>query len=270
MRKICFLLSFIFQFYLFSQENKKVGTLYFGWGYNRDWYSKSDIHLQNNQPQFINGKYYTYDFTVYNTTAQDRPEFEKIKDVVNISVPQFGFRVGYFFSKYTGWGVELNYDHAKYVVDDYQKVRIKGQINGQELNKDTILNPTSFLHFEHTDGANFWMINLVKRWKLWSSISAKNNVGIILKPGIDIVYPRTDVTLFGNRINNNWKISGIDAGLEFGLRTEFLGHYFLEFTCKGVYANYINALVQGKGNGKASQHFFAFEAIVTAGWRLRI
>ena len=79
-----------------QQPEKQKGIFYVGWGYNRDWYSKSNIYLQNNNPQIINGVSYTYDFTVYNAKAKDRPQFDRIKDVANITIPQFGFRVGYF------------------------------------------------------------------------------------------------------------------------------------------------------------------------------
>jgi hypothetical protein len=271
MKKTLLLILTNLPFLFFGQQpQKQKGRLYLGWGYNRDWYTKSNIHLQNSNPQIINGVPYTYDFTVYNAKANDRPQFDRIKDVANITIPQFGFRVGYFFSKHPDMGIELNYDHAKYVVNDYQKVRVKGQINGQYFDKDTILDPNNFLHLEHTDGANFWMINFIKRWRLWDSKNHKHNLGIILKPGFGVVIPRTDVTIFGNRINNNWKLSGINAGLECGLRAELIKNIYIELTGKGVYANYINALVQNKGYGKASQHFFAFEAILTVGYQLKL
>lgn len=251
-------------------KSRSKSSLYFAWGYNRNWYSKSNIRLQNNNPQLINGKYYSYDFTVYNATAKDRPDFDQIKDVANITIPQFGFRVGYFFNNKQDFGIELNYDHAKYVVNNYQKVRVKGQINGDYFDKDTILDPDNFLHFEHTDGANFWMINFIKRWKLLESKNKKYNFGLIVKPGAGIVYPRTDVTIFGNRINNDWKISGVIAGVEAGIRAEFLKNGFLEFTGKGAYANYINAITQGKGYGKASHKFWVAEAILMIGYQFKL
>ncbi|MBL7921186.1 MAG: hypothetical protein JNJ40_12785 [Bacteroidia bacterium] len=260
---------------LFASANSKdsiikirsKGSFYLAWGYNRDWYSKSDIRFQNNNPQLINGKYYTYDFTIYDAKASDRPDFKAIKDVANITIPQFNFRIGYFFNNRTDYGIELNYDHSKYVVNDYQRVRIRGQINNEYFDKDTILNPDNFLHFEHTDGANFWMINFIKRWKVVESKDHRFNVGWIIKPGAGIVYPRTAVKLFGQYINNNWKVSGIVAGAETGFRAEFFKNGFIEFTAKGVYANYINAFVQGRGNGKASHQFWAAEALLNLGYQ---
>lgn len=252
-----------------STHVKKKRTFYLGWGYNRDWYSKGNIRLQNNNPQLINGTYYTYDFTVYNATAHDRPQFDRIYDVANITIPQFSARGGVFFNDKHDLGLEINYDHAKYVVKDYQKVRVAGQINGQSFDKDTILDPNTFLHYEHTDGANFIMLNLIKRWKLLQTKDNRNNLGIILKPGVGIVYPRTAVALFGNYFNNDWKISGVVGGVEAGFRAEFLKHGYLEFTGKGGYANYINTLVQGRGYGKASNQFWFVEAILILGFQFK-
>lgn len=249
---------------------RSKATFYIGWGYNRDWYSRGNIRLQNNNPQLINGTYYTYDFTVYNAKGHDRPQFDRIKDVANITIPQFSVRGGWFFNDKKDFGFEINYDHSKYVMTDYQKVRVKGQINGQYFDKDTILDPNTFLQYEHTDGANFWMFNLIKRWKIVQSKNQENNLGIIVKPGFGFVYPRTLVTIFGNSINNNWKISGIIGGVEMGLRGEFLKHGYIEFTGKGGYANYMNALVQGKGYGKASNAFWFFEAILILGYQFKI
>ena len=190
--------------------------------------------------------------------------------MVNLTVPQFSLRIGYYFNNKKQFGFELNYDHAKYVVTDYQKVRVKGQINGEYFDKDTILNPQTFLHFEHTDGANFMMFNFVKRWKLLESENRKNCVGLIVKPGFGFVYPRTDVTIFGNRINNDWKVAGIIGGVEGGIRANYLKNGYIEFPGKAVYANYINAIIQGKGYGKASHKFWAFEAILIFGYELKL
>src|SRR4051812_29861828 len=101
-----------------STSNKQ---LYVSWGYTRAAYSKSSIHLSNHtmaeNPN--TGRQDNYDFTVHNAVAHDRPDFNDIPDVVNITIPQYVFRVGYTYSE--KWGFELNYDHTKYIVDDYQK-----------------------------------------------------------------------------------------------------------------------------------------------------
>src|SRR5687768_12681951 len=124
---------------LFSQQQDsppvsrwKKGKLYLLWGYNRDWYARSDIHFHNKDgdPNQFNNKG-IYDFTIYNVSAHDRPGFDQITDVINITIPQYNFRIGYFLNDKHDHGIELNFDHAKYIVDDWQTARIKGQVFGE-------------------------------------------------------------------------------------------------------------------------------------------
>ncbi|MEO0312160.1 MAG: hypothetical protein RIQ89_1817 [Bacteroidota bacterium] len=273
--KRIFLLLFFFLPNLLSLassfgEKWKHATYYFGWGYNRDWYSKGNVHLRNDNPQLINGTYYTYDFTVYKAKAHDRAQLDEIKNVAHITIPQYSVRLGAFLNDKQDIGFELNYDHAKYVVEYYQKVRVKGHVNGQYFDQDTILDPNTFLHYEHTDGANFFMFTFMKRYKFLNATSGKHLLSWVVKPGLGFVYPRTDVTIFGSRVNNDWKISGVIGGLETGLRYEFFKHGYLELTGKGGRANYINTLVQGKGYGRASNSFWFFEAIAILGYQFNI
>lgn len=250
-----------------ASHKAKKRQWYFSWGYTRATYSKSTLHLKNNSNRYnvTTGRYDNYDFKVYRAKAHDRPDFDKLKDVRNITIPQFVCRLGYSFNEKTG--IEINYDHTKYVVTDYQNVRVKGRFNDKWVNNDTILDPASFLHFEHTDGANFWMVNLVTRWNLLKP-NKNFTASWVFKRGAGVVFPRTDVTLFGQRLNNDWKVAGWVAGIESGLRLEFFRYGFFEFVGKGVYADYVNAFVLGKGNGRASHHFWAAQVTATIGLRL--
>ncbi len=265
-------LSFIF-FCSFSQTDslksiRKKGSFYFSFGYTRAWFSKSTIRFSDHSGKMREnntGKPTDYDFTVYNVTASDRPDFDKIPDVVNITVPQFILHVGYYFNNKQDIGIEVNYDHAKYVVNDYQRTRVKGQFNGNYVDKDTVIDPQNFLHFEHTDGANFCMVNFLKRWKIYNP-SKKFNIGWVAKAGGGIVYPRTDVTMFGERLNNKWHIAGWIIGAESGLRVEFLRYGVFEFTAKGAYADYRKCLVLGKGNGTARHTFFCGQLSAVLGF----
>ena len=246
---------------------KKKGSFYGMWGYTRAAYSKSTLHFVNHSNTYYpeTGRYHDYDFTIYDAKAKDRPDFDAIKDVINITIPQFVVHAGYYFNNKKDIGVEINYDHTKYIVTNYQKVHVKGNFNGDYVDKDTILDPTNFLHFEHSDGANFWMINFLKRWKLYEP-SKNFNVGFVVKPGAGIVYPRTDVTIYGTRLNNKWHVAGWIVGVESGFRVEFLKHGVFEFVGKGSYADYTTCLVLGKGNGKANHHFFTAQLTATLGF----
>ena len=245
---------------------KKKGSIYLMWGYTRATFSKSTIHFVDRSNTYYpaTGRYHDYDFTITDAVAQDRPDFSKIKDLANITIPQFVVHVGYYFNNKKDFGIELSYDHTKYVVTDYQRVHIKGVFNGTAVDKDTTLNPKDLLHFEHTDGANFWMVNFLKRWKLYEP-SKKFNIGLVGKPGAGVVVPRTDVTMLGTRLNNDWHFSGWIIGAEGGIRVEFLKNGVFEFMAKGTYADYTNVLVLGKGNGAARHHFFTGQLTMTLG-----
>src|SRR4051812_28606922 len=80
---------------------------YYSWGYTRAAYSKSSIHFQNHSGAYnpVTGRVDNYDFVVHDAVAHDRPDFDKIKDVVNLTVPQYVFRIG--FRKNKKWGFEL-------------------------------------------------------------------------------------------------------------------------------------------------------------------
>ncbi len=256
---------------VFSQADsslfkKKKSQFYVTWGYTRAIYSKSTIHFKDVSGRYhdVTGKTANYDFTIYNVTAHDKSDFDKLGDVINITIPQFVFRIGYAFND--KWGIELNYDHTKYVVDDWQNARIKGEIDGKHVDGDTILDPNRFLHFEHTDGANFWMINAVRRWELYKP-SDNFALSWVLKPGAGVVIPRTDVTLFGERLNNRWHLAGWIVGVETGVRVEFFRNGFFEFVTKGAFADYRKSLVLGAGNGSAKHSFFAGQLTATIGLR---
>lgn len=257
---------------LFSQsdtikvQGKKKGTLYASVGYTRVWFSKSDIHFvdRSNTYHKETGLYNNYDFTLYDAEATDRPNFESIPDITNFTIPQYVYRIGYYFNNKSDIGVEINFDHTKYVVKDYQKVRIKGDINGTSVDTDTILDPKKFLHFEHSDGANYLMANFIKRWKLLKP-SPDFNAGWIVKTGVGVVIPKTDVTLFGERLNNDFHVAGWLVGVESGIRSELYKYTFIEFVGKVCYADFINSLVLGKGNGKASHHFLSYQLTATLG-----
>ncbi len=245
---------------------KKKGSFYILWGYNRERYTKSTIHFKNDGDPNLKNEFGVYDFRIYKAVAHDAPDFDKLPDVINITIPQFNARAGYYFNNERDFGIEINYDHAKYVVTDGQKMRIKGNILGQMVDKDTVFSRNDF-HFEHTDGANFWMFNVMKRWKLYTSKNEKHNIGLVVKPGIGFVMPRTDVTIFGQRLNNNWKIAGAIAGVETGIRAELWKGWVIEFTGKATYADYINCLVHGKGHGNAQHAFGALQGILTMGYQ---
>jgi hypothetical protein len=236
---------------------KNKGTFYFAWGYNSDWFSKSDLHFEDHAKDH-------YDFTLYGVKAGDRPNLSHIFDR-DISIPQYSYRLGYYFNNEHDLGVELSFDHAKYIVSQYQTVHIKGTIHDLVIDKDTLINP-HFLLFEHTNGANFLMVNFLKRTKFFRSKNQKHALNYVLKPGAGIVIPKTDVTLFGERRDNVFHVAGYILGLDAELRYEFGKHLFAEAGGKGCFANYSNVLTIG--SAKANHHFFSFELLFIVGYAI--
>jgi hypothetical protein len=250
-----------------KSESKKKGTLYGGWGYNKDWFSKSDLHFKNTSGEYnpITKNYDYYDFTVYNAKAKDRTGFKDILRT-DLTIPQYVYRIGYFFNNKYDLGIEINFDHVKYVVKDYQTLRVKGNIQNQLIDQDTLISPIDFLHFEHTNGANFMMLNFIKRQHFITSKKDNHQLSGIAKIGAGIVIPKTDVFLFGQEVDNRFHIAGYCMGFETGLRYDAFKYFYLEYTGKIAFANYTNVLVIGAG--KAHHYFWTLENILVLGLQI--
>lgn len=262
------LLIFLFAFVasaLKAQEQKSIcncpqqtetgkGTFYITAGYNLDWFTKSDIHFKDKSPG-------GYDFTLYDLKAVDRDGLANLLQE-DITIPQYSFRLGYFFNNKYDLGIEINYDHVKYVVVADQPVHLKGQIGNQYYDMDTTLT-RGFVEFEHTNGANYAMIELVKRQHILKSKNKKHWVGGVFKAGGGFVYPRSDTRILGVRRNDKYHVAGYVAGAEAGLRYDLFKYVFAETTFKGAYANYLNVLLAG--DGRANHAFFSLEWIFTVG-----
>ncbi len=228
--------------------------MYLQYGYSRYAYSKSDLHFSNGDQ---------YNFTVHKAVAHDRNNFDGLlHQPWQFTIPQYNYRIGFYLNKSKTHAIEINYDHAKYVVDDYQKLEVSGDINHRKMDLDTLIDPQNFMHLEHTNGANFYQINYV-----WSTFfgGGKNYkaFAFVLRGGAGIVVPKTDVTLFGKRLDNKFKVAGYVASIEPSLRAYPLRHWFLELSGKAGYANYLNASTIA--GGKVSHHFTFVGAVLTVG-----
>ncbi|MEO5569649.1 MAG: hypothetical protein ABIT08_11570 [Bacteroidia bacterium] len=232
------------------------GTFYFSFGYNLDWFTRSDIHFKDTQTD-------NYDFTLYSVKGVDRPAIKYILEQ-DITLPQYSYRIGYFFNNKKDIGIEINYDHVKYIMVQNQTVHIKGQIHDSYLDQDTLL-VESFIRYEHTNGANYFMINAVKRFNFLHSKNELHWLSATVRAGGGLVVPRTESYLFGLHRNDVYNVAGFVTGVDVGLRYDFLKNFYLETSGKGAYANYINVYLYGQG--RAHQHWFSFEYIFTLGFQ---
>ena len=238
--------------------------MYIQWGYNTEWYTKSNINFK-----MANGD----QFLLKKAKAHDKPDLRAIIDVPGqISIPQYNYRLGFYLNKTRTKAIEINFDHIKYVVTDGQQVRVTGIIDGKKVDGDSILNPASFLHFEHTDGGNLLHINYVEQKSLLNNkANTRSLINSIWKIGAGINIPRTDFTYRGDRLNNRFHVAGYNFSAEAGARYYPFKKFFIEGTGKTGYVRYVNALANTttqKGN-RATHGFGYFELIGTFGYDIR-
>ncbi len=243
------------------------GSLFLHWGYNRAWYSWSDIHF--NGPD--------YDFTLRHVVAKDRPEpFGKSYFVIkNIWVPQYNYRAGWYFRE--RWSLSLGLDHMKYVVQDGQTVRMDGYVNGSrsirytssEGSREVVLEK-SFLQYEHTDGLNLLSVDLDHYDPLWSSASGKLTLRAYEGVHAGPVIPRTDVRLFGTGINNRFNVAGVGVGAQVGFQLDFLRHFYMRNAIKAGWLDLPRVLTTGNDEDHASQQFWFVQHAIVFGGRINL
>ncbi len=245
---------------VFSQKkNKLINGLYLQWGYNTEWYTRSNIHFNT----MVDGV--LHKFTIIKARAKDRDGLSSLyKKTLQISIPQYNYRVGFYLNPNHSRAIEINYDHAKYIVTDYRTVHIRGMIGQRYYDQDTIFFFNQ-VHFEHTNGANFYQVNYVHQLPL-KKHQGKTFISAVWKAGAGILIPKTDVTLSGKRVDNRFKVSGYCLGIEGGARLFLSKRFFLEATGKAGFANYTNAL--GLGNGRVNHSFGYLEMIGTIGYEI--
>lgn len=243
-----------------SIENGRKGKLYFYWGWNGASYSKSDISFRGND----------YSFTLKNVKAADRQSkfsADKYFNPANITIPQYNFRVGYYFKN--NWDVSLGIDHMKYVVEQGSSAKISGTINNSETefngsyNNDNIIIQEGFLEFEHTDGLNFVNIDL----RHTNTLLDANKVVFDFTKGFGagVLYPKTNATLLNNERYDDFNIAGYGISAVAGLRINFFKRFFIQSEIKGGYINLPNVRTTLSSADSATQSFFFFQRNILFG-----
>lgn len=239
------------------KTKKGPGIFYFGMGFHRVFFTRSDIRFRDTRTA-------NYDFILHKVKAKDDNDLSFGE---GIDAPQYSYRLGVYFKKRSDIGIEFNFDHVKYIAVANQKLRVSGQINGTKIDKDTLLSP-AFIEYEHTDGANYYLFNFLKRKTLAESRNEKHKLDLVLKPGIGFVLPRTDATVMGYNRNDKYHLAGYVVALDGGLRYEFFKNFYLEAGAKGAFANYRDILLHREG--RARQHWWSLQIIALAGFQFPI
>ncbi|MFN3342720.1 MAG: hypothetical protein ACK40M_08495 [Flavobacteriales bacterium] len=243
-----------------NTEIVRKGRFFFGWGYNRAQYSSSDIHLWGPG----------YDFVLDNVLASDRPEAFNLRvyaNPVHLARPQYNFKIGYYLTDKIS--ISLLDDHMKYVMRNWQPVLMDGyitevassQFTGQYNDSVMMLSP-DFLYFEHTNGLNLLGAEIDFMDSLWSSRKYKLKLSMEAGAGIGILYPRSDISVFGNPGANLFHTAGYGLSAHIGLRLDMGKHFFLRATVKPGWINLPNILTYSDRAHGASQKFFFLEEYV--------
>jgi len=252
MKSFLFLLLFPMAM-LAGETGLRGGEFYFEWGYNTEWYSKSNIHVVQNG---LNN-----DFNFVQVQAHDHIGWDKLFARA-LTIPQYNYRIGYYFGENHLWGFEINFDHTKYVVTQGQNAEVKGKVNGRMVDSTYTLT-TNVLMYQLNNGANFFLLNIVRRFPFFEVPYLKHTALLgVAKYGIGPLVPHVQNTIFGNANDPHFQVGGINTGLEAGLQLVIGRHVYLEFTNKVDYANYFGLRVYG---GEVNQQFFTYELIGTLG-----
>jgi hypothetical protein len=236
---------------LFAQDiapPKKRGQLFFSWGYNRDWYSNSTIHFVKTDADPAK----SYDFTLYDATAHDKPDYDDYWNLARLTVPQYDFRVGYQFNDKHDLGLEVDWDHLKYVVTDWQNVRLKGQIHGTSIDRVAPLDPDT-VHLQHTNGNNYLLFSLTKRKTLYSHPYFQ--VDALGKVGAGPLISYTISTILGDYDPGYFHYHGWVVATSLGVRVSFLKNFFIQSDFQGAFVDYTNTKL-GKNHDGLSTHTF--------------
>ncbi len=233
-----------------KQAPKKRGEFYFQWGYNRDWYSKSTIHFLNHSPG------YNYDFTFVDAKAHDKPDMTEYWHIDRLTIPQYDLKVGYFFNDRHDLGIELGWNHLKYVVTDGQVFHAHGEINGVYFNQDTVFSP-SYIHLQHTNGNNYLLLSLVKRKNLFAY--KKIQLSALAKVGAGPMISYTISNMLGNYDPGYFHYHGLVFAAEVGFRISFLKYLFIQSDAQVAFADYTNTRLDYDHSGLSRQTFYSLQ-----------
>lgn len=260
----------------FNKEIKNKGKFFFYWGWNRGYFSDSDITFKGED----------YNFTLYDVKASDRQTPFSVKYYLNpahMTIPQTNYRIGYFFKE--NYTISLGVDHMKYVMNQDQMARINGEISGSYpdgnggdyqgvfTGNDMQLLDENFLQFEHTDGLNYVNIELSRFDNIsnFFRLNAKNfQINATEGIGVGILYPRTNTTLLGKERHDDFHVSGYGVSARVGLDFTLFKYFFIMPELKAGYINMGNIRTTQSTKDSASQSFGYFQTTIVFGGRFKI
>jgi hypothetical protein len=233
-----------------SKKDKRKGSIYIYWGWNRSLYTNSDIHFNGTNYNFILE-------SVVATDRQTRFDPKTYFHPLKITIPQVNYRIGYCIGE--KYDISIGVDHMKYVVKTKQDVSITGEIKNSGTSYDGIYNndnikiENGFLQFEHTDGLNY--INL--EYKRFDNILTYKEISLNLTEGIGIgiLIPKTNSKLLQNKRNDQYYLAGYGCSSVFAINISYK-NYFIQTEVKGGFITMPNIRTTENQTDRASQSFY--------------
>jgi hypothetical protein len=242
-----------------TKSRERKGEFYFSWGYNTEWYTHSNVRID--QPALGN------DFTFRDITGHDHRGWDEQLFTKALTIPQYNYRLGYIFNKKKQLGIEINFDHTKFLFGDDQLVHIVGKINNKAYDGHVIFrdngtaDSSSFYYLNN--GANFLLFNIVKRWRLLANKKQTIQIDGFGKAGIGPVIPHVENKFFDQPKNDpHFQFGGWNIGAEGAIRATFFKYIYLEYTNKLDYARYSGLKIY---EGTARQAFGTYEMMLNLG-----
>jgi hypothetical protein len=245
-----------------AQETGLKGNVMIFWGWNRGWFTDSDIRFTGEN----------YDFTLYDVKASDRQtpfSADTYLNPANMTIPQTNFRAGYFITDH--YCITGGFDHMKYVMVQNQTVEISGKINiegspyNDEYNHSDIVLTESFLQYEHTNGLNYINVGL-SRFDRIVNIQ-KFRTAIYFTEGCDagFLMPRTAVRFMNHELSDYYHVAGYGFNIEAGLNILIFKVVTIRSELKGGFIGLPDVKTSNSNADKAHQHFFFLQSNILFG-----
>jgi len=219
-----------------------------------EWYTPSTLHID--QPSLGN----KYDLIQVN--AHDHKGWDNKLLSQEPTIPQYNYRLGYYFNKKQDLAIEINFDHTKYIITDGQSLELKGTLNHAPAYQRIIFSEPNGFFYYLNNGANFLLFNIVKRVGLYRAKTNNFAVDFTGKAGIGPVIPHVQNSFFGKPNKEGFQLGGWNTGLEACVRATFMRYVYLELSEKIDYARYSNLKIY---EGTAKQNFGTCELILSLG-----
>jgi hypothetical protein len=237
--------------------------LYLYWGYNRDRYSNSNIHIY--------GK--GFNFTIYDVGAHDKPT--KFSAAVyfgpsTLTIPQYNYRLGFFIKH--NIHISVGMDHMKYVAALNQTVMMTGYIDssisqkygGVYNNRPVEITP-DFLTVQHTNGLNSVTLDVAWLLPIFHTNDDILHIGWNFGTGGVFVVTRTQIHFMGVWYPNSFHLSGVTWPAYTGPRIDLWKCFFFAAELKGGYVYLPWAPFIGSDQSGLSHHFTYMEYYIVGG-----